>query len=111
MPPAEFIRGIDIQTSLVVLYCEVEVPQTRIVHSAPCEGRSIFPIMLDCTRKALGCILPPDCAATGYHVTLNFATYGVCQRQIWIQAQRHLDGVHSRLMIAFVTAVPIFPSH
>src|SRR5260370_33069961 len=111
MPPAEFIRWIDIQTSLVVLYCEVEVPQSRVVHGAPCEGRSICPVMLDCTRKALGCILPLDSAATGDHVTLNFATYGVCQRQIWIQAQRHLDGVHSCLVIAFVTHVPRFRRH
>lgn len=46
MLPAQFIRGIDIQASLIGLYCEVQISQRRVVLTTPCVGRGSCPVGL-----------------------------------------------------------------
>src|SRR5260370_34380277 len=45
LAPAEFIGGIDIQTSLEVLNCEGEVPQIRAGCTTKHVGRCICPVI------------------------------------------------------------------
>src|SRR5450755_465176 len=58
MAPAQFISGINIQTSPVVLSCPIEVPQCRVFHCTPRESSGVCAIVLDCARKVVQCTIP-----------------------------------------------------